>query len=85
VGLSVTQVDQQLDGGVMVTLTCHGLAQSVHFDADGFEPEDEYFHLAPGAMRAVRLTPSRTGSRPAARGTVLALNAWAGVTFEIPR
>ncbi|HEY4067995.1 MAG TPA: glycoside hydrolase family 2 protein [Burkholderiaceae bacterium] len=85
VGLSVKQVDKNADGSVSVLLASHGWAQSVYFDADGFEPEDEYFHLAPGDTRAIRLTPSRAGAKPALRGTALALNAWAGATFEIPR
>ncbi len=54
-------------------LTCDRLAQSVHLDDASFEPDDNWFHLAPGVERRLRLTPSQPGAKP--RGAVRALNA----------
>ena len=81
VGLSVRDIQKNDDASVILTLTSHGFAQSVYFEADGYEPDDEYFHIAPGEARMVKLTPTRTSGKPATRGSVLALNAWTGATF----
>jgi beta-mannosidase len=60
------------DGSVEVQLKSEGFAQSLHFDVPGFVAEDEYFHLAPGGERRVRLRPVTLGARFA--GSVCALN-----------
>ena len=41
------------------SLRTRRFAQSIAVEADGFEPDDAYFHLAPGDERALRLR--RTG------------------------
>ncbi|HCL64767.1 MAG TPA: beta-mannosidase [Rhizobium sp.] len=42
------------------------LAQSVHISADGYRPDDDWFHLAPGVTRRVRLNPlEQAGRKPA--------------------
>jgi beta-mannosidase len=65
---------------VEVVIRTRRFAQSVTIDADGFVADDAWFHLAPGAERRVRLTPTRTpadrarASAAALRGVVEALN-----------
>ena len=56
------------DHGAYIDLVTQRLAQSVHLDLPGFEPEDDWFHLAPG-MRRIRLKGAG-----APRGQVTALN-----------
>ncbi|MBX4933234.1 glycoside hydrolase family 2 protein [Rhizobium bangladeshense] len=41
----------------VVDLRSDRLAQSVHIDVGGYWPDDDWFHLAPGALRRVRLHP----------------------------
>jgi beta-mannosidase len=48
------------DGSWFVELTCDRLAQSVHIAVDAYRAEDDWFHLAPGVSRRIRLIP--TGS-----------------------
>jgi beta-mannosidase len=38
-----------------VDLRTDRLAQSVHIDVEGYRADDDWFHLAPGAMRRVKL------------------------------
>ena len=71
------------DGSAELTLATRGFAQSLHFDVPGFIAQDEHFHLAPGATRTLRLVPARPGTTPALRGSVFALNAWAGATLKV--
>ncbi len=42
-------------GGWFVDLSTDRLAQSVHIEAEGYRAEDDWFHLAPGVKRQVRL------------------------------
>ncbi|MEO5492501.1 MAG: hypothetical protein ABIR08_00565 [Sphingomonas sp.] len=85
VGLTISEVAEQPEDGVIVSISTKTCAQSVYFDADGYSAEDEYFHLAPGEIRIVRLSPLAGDTEPAPRVTVLALNAWSGATCEISR
>jgi beta-mannosidase len=57
---------------VRLTLRTRRFAQSVAIEVDGHSAEDNYFHLAPGSRREVRLVPSSPPRTPA--GTVTALN-----------
>ena len=50
-------------------------AQAIKVDVEGFRPADDYFHLAPGAERTVRLRRVATDSARPVRGTVHPLNA----------
>jgi beta-mannosidase len=68
------------DGVAEVVVRAGRLAQGVHFEIPGFEPDDEYFHLAPGAERHVLLRP--TGDRPLA-GWVHASNSTHGAAVEV--
>jgi beta-mannosidase len=79
------RVHSEADGGAIVTVGTVRFAQSVHFELDGFVAEDEFFHLAPGSARQVRLTPLRSGAPPRLRGSVHALNAWSGASVSVPQ
>lgn len=82
VGLRVEQIEHEPDRAVIVSVSAETLAQSVYFDSDGYLPEDDYFHLAPGEARAVRLRRLQD-AKPATRIGVRALNAWSGATLEL--
>jgi beta-mannosidase len=45
----------QVENDWFVDLESDRLAQSVHIDLSGYRAEDDWFHLAPGAMRRVKL------------------------------
>lgn len=81
VGLTAS-ASQGIDGAVEVTLKAQRFAQSLHFDVPGFIARDEYFHLAPGAERVVRLLPETAGST--FTGHVGALNSHALVSIAVP-
>jgi beta-mannosidase len=53
-----------------VTLESDTFLYAVHLDVPGFEPEDNYFHLAPGRAKRVKFT----GEAPKFGGFVEALN-----------
>ena len=80
--LGLSAVAQAGDGGYVLTLSARSFARWVHVDAEGFECEDQYFHLLPGVERVLALRPLAGGSRTL-RGTVQALNAPAPVTIEL--
>ncbi len=56
-----------------LTLRTRRFAQAIAVDIEGFQPDDAYFHLAPGEERTLRLR--RVSGSAAPRGTVQALNA----------
>ena len=52
------QVSVVQEGGHwFADLSTDRLAQSVHFAIDGYRPDDDWFHLAPGGAKRVRLHP----------------------------
>ncbi|MDP3619780.1 MAG: glycoside hydrolase family 2 protein, partial [Ramlibacter sp.] len=57
---------------VWLDVSTRRFASCVHIEMAGFEPDDDYFHLPPGATRRIRMTrsDSRTGS-----GLVHAVNS----------
>jgi beta-mannosidase len=69
VGLSATR------SADMLTVTTQRFAQYVAIEGPGIEADDNYFHLAPGASRQVRLFAGT-------RGTVTAINAESGARFS---
>lgn len=80
-GVSATALPS-VGGDVRVTLRTRRLAQAVSIDVPGFEPDDNYFHVAPGGSREVTLR--RTGPTSEFRGgRVLPLNATAGTRIVI--
>ena len=70
--------EARLDGadagaGAALVVRARRFAQSIALDVEGFEPDDAYFHLAPGEERTVRLR--RVSGSGAPRGTVQPLNS----------
>ncbi len=74
VGLSA-HVESLNDGGTLLVVESRRFAQSVDIDLPGFEPDDAYFHLAPGGRRSIRLTPTAVAPVGPASGSVGALNS----------
>jgi beta-mannosidase len=68
--------------GYVLELSADRFAQSVTIDVEGFLPADNWFHLAPGQAKRVRLVPS-TGTDPAATpsGEVRGIGVEAVVSF----
>jgi beta-mannosidase len=70
------------DEGWVVDLAADRFAQSVHLNVDGYRPEDDWFHLAPGASKRVSLLPTagRTdGEAPS--GEVTSLGGTRALSF----
>ena len=82
IGLTA-QAQRDADGSALVTIRTARFAQSLHFDVPGFIAQDEFFHLAPGSQRVVKLVVSEPGTQPALRGSVHALNAWTSATLKL--
>ncbi len=72
--------DRDLD----LTIRSRGFAQSVAIELGGFVPDDDFFHMAPGSTRTVRLRPA-SGQVAAARLSVFPLNAESATSASIPR
>ncbi|MXN66614.1 glycoside hydrolase family 2 protein [Stappia sp. GBMRC 2046] len=71
------------EGEAMLVLSCDCFAQSVHIRDDGFRPSDNWFHLAPGREKRIRLT--RRHGIPADRqpsGEVAALGSSRRFTYS---
>lgn len=69
------------DAGWAVRLSTRRLARGVHFEDAGFRARDEWFHLAPGEERMVRLQPrGEPGELP--DGEIHALNGLAPLRFR---
>jgi beta-mannosidase len=64
--------------GLALSLRSNRLAYAVHVEAEGFEPDDDYFHLEPDLVRTILLA-GKTGRSGSAVARIVALNA-AGVT-----
>jgi beta-mannosidase len=71
VGLTAEAAEHE--GDTRLVVRTRRFAQSIAIEAAGFEPEDAFFHLAPGGERSVRLR--RVSGTGPARGTVQPLNA----------
>lgn len=66
-------------GNWMLCVSADRLLQSVHIDCPGFLPSDNWFHLAPGVTRDIRLAAVAGGERPG--GQLAALNLSSPVPF----
>ncbi len=71
------------DGKYEVLVRAQQFAQSVSFDAEGFVPDDNYFHLAPGATATVTLRALAGPPPRALRGRVHALNLRTPARIEV--
>lgn len=63
-----------------LALSTQRFAQSLHIDDPHWRGAQDWFHLAPGQQRLVRLIPRTTADRPP-RGHVRALNGTTAVTY----
>jgi beta-mannosidase len=64
----------QIDGLWWIELSTQQLAQSVHLDFEHFRPEDDWFHLAPGRAKRIKLyTREGAASSDTPRGTLIHL------------
>lgn len=67
----------------LLHLATRRFAQHVHIALDGHRPADDYFHLAPGAVRRLAMRPERPSGGKPPKGTVWALNGARPVPIEI--
>lgn len=76
------RVEEAEDGGFMLVLSTDRLAPSVSIEDANYLPEDNWFHLAPGAEKRIALAPRPISEdsidRPAPRGTVTPLGGKPG-------
>ncbi len=63
------------DGSWLLRLQTRGFAQAVAIDVPGFRPDDDYVHVAPGAVRDVCLRSRGGAAASLPRGFARALNA----------
>ncbi|GAC1459208.1 MAG: glycoside hydrolase family 2 protein [Steroidobacteraceae bacterium] len=82
VGLTATAA-ARADGDYDLTVSTRRFAQSVCIEAEGFEAEDDYFHLAPAATRTIRLRAAAATGAAAPQGFARALNSTAAATIKI--
>jgi beta-mannosidase len=73
---------REVDGGWALWLRSRRLAQSVHVEDERFRAEDEWFHLAPGIERVVRLVARDSAPGAVPDGEVHALNGLSPVRFR---
>jgi beta-mannosidase len=69
------------NGRVEVVLTTRRFAVGVHFEAPGYQADDEFFHLAPGQTH--RVTFCLEGAPRPWWGRVMALNAASGAAMRV--
>lgn len=72
------------DGRCQLTLKSDRFLHSVRVSAKGFLPDDNYFHLAPGRVKAVCFSPCAGGGR-APEVYVEALNVTGEISVELSR
>lgn len=65
---SLSATLRQDAAGWVLDLSADRFAQSIAIEAEGFLPSDNWFHLAPGGVKTIRLAP-RAGTDPAAKPT----------------
>lgn len=76
-------VERNTQGEWSLRLVAERFAQAVHIEDDNFRPEDDWFHLAPGAEKRVRLFRRRDANPQAApNGTLTALNTTGQIAYR---
>jgi beta-mannosidase len=78
VGFQATRVSDEL---WKATVSARRTAFAVELSLRDFEPDDNYFHLAPGKARVVGLRALRAGARP--QGTARPINAQTATKLEL--
>jgi beta-mannosidase len=72
-----------MDGGWQLELAATQFAQSVHLEFEHHVPDDDWFHLAPGHTRIIRLLPRANAPLSAKpTGTVRHLGSRTGHTIS---
>jgi beta-mannosidase len=79
--LRLTARTEPIADGYVVTVGADRFAHAVAIDAEGFEPDDNYFHLEPGQERQIVL--HATAPDLPLRGSVRALNGAAAVPITV--
>ncbi|MBD8892429.1 glycoside hydrolase family 2 protein [Roseibium litorale] len=69
------------DADWLLTLTAARTARFVHLDVEGFLPLDNWFHIAPGAPKLIRLVPE-TESDGAPAGILRAVSSNSQISFR---
>jgi len=72
------------DGTAELVVRTRRFAQAVTIDVPGMTADDDFFHLAPGGERRVRLRRTRPEGGRTALGQVSALNAARPVAIRAP-
>jgi beta-mannosidase len=72
---------QPIEGGYTINMKVDRFAYAVAIEAEGFVPDDNYFHLEPGDQRQIVLRADVPG-RPL-RGRVSALNGTASISLAM--
>jgi len=84
--VGLTAEARREDDGYELVIRTRKLAVAVSLDIDGFVPNDNHFHLAPGEERRVGLAWHERGGVPGhgPRGVVRALNSATAATVVAP-
>ena len=78
-----TNIQMDNNGNWFVDIKTDRLVRSVHLDDPNYEPEDDWFHVAPGAGRQIKLNPRRGCDAEAApNGVLSALNLSRNIPFR---
>ncbi len=79
---SLTATLRQDTEGWLLDLSADRFAQSVAIEIDGFRPSDNWFHLAPGNVKSIRLLPSAgTSPETTPHGTIRGIGAEAVISI----
>lgn len=82
-GGALSATAQRLDdGGVLLTLSCDTLLQSVHIECAGFYPDDAHFHLAPCTSKTVIYRPLDGATAVRFKAHIGALNLRESLTLR---
>jgi beta-mannosidase len=78
---AITAVLNENESGFWLELTTDMFAQSVTVDVPGYRASDNGFHLAPGSVRRIRLSPIATSAATRPSGRVTSLGSDSVVRF----
>jgi beta-mannosidase len=71
------------NSGYTLRIRSRAFARWVSVHAEGYDCEDQYFHLFPGIERVLALTPTKVNAAKVLRGQVDALNASTPAQIEL--
>jgi beta-mannosidase len=69
--------------GFALSIRSNAVAYAVHVEAEGYEPDDDYFHLEPDQPKTILLTGAAAPERATAR--IVALNGTGVTTLRLHR